>query len=154
MSERSSAPKVAELAVKTDEAPSRAGLPEPELAYDYFKNMVSVSLATLGGILTLGGTVFGARLAPWHMIVAALPVALSGLLALQAKTDIMQMCQNMKPPLNSSRLALRLVPSFYGLGLGVFLAFLTLSYLAPNAAARLGSSASQGLTCSPKLYQS
>lgn len=139
MSERTPSPKIAESPVKTEEAPARVGLPEPELAYDYFKNMVSVSLATLGGILTLGGTVFGSRLAPWHMIIAALPVGLSGLLALQAKTDIMQMCQNMKPPLNSSRLALRLVPSLYGLGLGVFLAFLTLSYLAPDAAARLGS---------------
>jgi len=139
MSERTPAPKTVELPAKTGEAPSHVGLPEPELAYDYFKNMVSVSLATLGGVLTLGGTVFGARLAPWQMIVAALPIALSGLLALQGKTDIMQMCQGMKPPLNSSRLALRLVPSLYGLGLGVFLAFLTLSYIAPDAAARLGS---------------
>lgn len=143
MSERTPAPKIAELPAKTDTAPFNVGLPEPELANDYFKNMVSMSLATLGGILTLGGTVFGARLAPWHMIVAALPVALSGLLALQAKTDIMQMCQNLKPPLNSSRLALRVVPSLYGLGLGVFLAFLTLSYLAPVAAARLGLTVAQ-----------
>lgn len=113
------------------------GLRDPKFAYDYFKSMASVSIATLGGILTLGEAVFGARVAPWQMAVGALPVAISGLLALQAKTDIMQLCQGVKPPLNSSRLALRLVPAFYGMGLGVFLAFLTLSYAAPDIAARL-----------------
>lgn len=119
-----------EPAAPTDLA-ARTGLPEPALAYDYFKNMVSVSLATLGGILTLAGTVFGARIEPWEMGVAALPVAASGLLALQAKTDIMQLCQGLKPPRNTARLALRLVPSLYGLGLGIFLAMLFLSYLSP-----------------------
>lgn len=111
------------------DSPAVAGLPDPKFAYDYLKNMVSLSIATLGGILTLGETVFGARIAPWQLVTAALPVALSGLLALQGKTDIMQLCQGIKPPLNSSRLALRIVPALYGLGLGVFLAFLTLSYL-------------------------
>lgn len=90
-----------------------------------------------GGILTLGETVFGARIAPWQMGMAALPVAMSGLLALQAKTDIMQLCQGIRPPLNSSRFALRIVPSLYGLGLGIFLAFLTASYFAPDVAAKL-----------------
>ena len=104
------------------------GLPEPALAYDYFKSMASVSVATLGGILTLGGTVFGAHIAPWQMAVAALPVAVSGMIALQGQTDVMQLCQGIKPPLNSSRVALRLVPALYGLGLGLFLAFLALSY--------------------------
>ena len=105
------------------------GLAKPALAYDYFKSMVSVSIATLGGILTLGEAVFGARIAPWQMGVAALPVAISGLLALQGQTDIMQLCQGIKPPLNSSRVALRLVPALYGVGLGAFLMFLMLSYV-------------------------
>ncbi len=99
--------------------------------------MVSLSEATLGGILTLGETVFGARIVPWQMAIAVLAVTISGLLALQGQTDITQVCQGVKPPLNSSRWALRLVPSFYGLGLGVFLAVLLLSYLAPDVAARL-----------------
>lgn len=119
----------ADLSAGADDAASRAGLAEPELAYDYFKSMASVSVATLGGILTLGETVFGARIAPWQMGLAALPVAISGVLALQAKTDIMQLCQGLKPPLNSARIALRLVPSLYGVGLGAFLVFLTMSYM-------------------------
>jgi hypothetical protein len=94
--------------------PASAGLAEPELAYDYYKNMVSVSFAILGGVLTLGETVFGARLAPWQMGVAALPVAVSGLLALQGKTDIMQLIQGLKPPLNTARIGLRIVPALYG----------------------------------------
>lgn len=113
-----------------------AGPPEPALAYDYFKSMVSVSVATLGGILTLGETVFGARLSPLQIAFAASPMALSGLLALQGQTDITQVLQGLKPPLNSSKLALRLVPSLYGLGIGIFLAFLALSYLAPELAAK------------------
>ncbi|MGC6401771.1 hypothetical protein ACNI3Q_14465 [Sphingomonas sp. FW199] len=130
---RDALPSVAtsEVTPIRDDAASRCGLADPALAYDYFKSMVSVSVATLGGILTLGETVFGARIEPWQMAAGALPVALSGLLALQAKTDITQMCQGIKPQRNSVRLALRVVPGLYGLGLGVFLAFLTLSYLNP-----------------------
>ncbi len=112
------------------DATSCARLPEPALAYDYFKSMASISVATLGGILALGEAVFGARMAPWQMGLAALPVALSGILALQGKTDVMQMCQGIKPPLDSTRLALRLVPALYGLGIGAFLVFLVSSYLA------------------------
>lgn len=118
-------------------ATARTGLADPALAYDYFKSMVSLSVATLGGILTLGGTIFGSRIAPMQMVFAAVPVAVSGLLALQGQTDIMQLCQGTKPPLNSSRLGLRLVPALYGLGLGLFLAYLVLSVIAPNFAARL-----------------
>lgn len=122
----------------TVEGTGRAtGLREPALAYDYFKSMASVSLATLGGVLTLGETVFGARIAPWQMGLAAALVALSGVLALQAKTDVMQMCQGIKPPMDSSRAAIRLVPGLYGMGLGIFLAFLALSYLAPDLSTRL-----------------
>ncbi|WP_230770361.1 hypothetical protein [Sphingomonas sp. Leaf4] len=122
-----------------DEPSADRALPDPKFAYDYFKSMASVSVATLGGILTLGEAVFGTRISPLQMGLAALPVAISGMLALQGKTDIMQYCQGIKPPLDSSRLALRLVPSFYGLGVGIFLAFLTLSYVAPDVAARLGA---------------
>ena len=119
------------------DAASRARLAEPALAYDYFKSMASLSVATLGGILTLGEAVFDARIAAWQMGVAALAVAASGLLALQAQTDIAQVCQGVKPPLNSSRMALRWVPGLFGLGLGIFLAFLLLSYFAPDVATRL-----------------
>lgn len=129
MSEGPPALRNANLPTGMNDAASRVGLAEPALAYDYFKSMVSVSLATLGGILTLGEAVFGARIAPWQMGVAALPVAISGVLALQGKTDIMQLCQGIKPPLNSSRVALRLVPALYGVGLGAFLMFLMLSYV-------------------------
>lgn len=111
-----------------------AALPDPKFAYDYFKSMASVSVATLGGILTLGETVFGARISPLQMGIAALPVAISFMLSLQGKTDIMQLCQGIKPPVNSSRLSLRLVPALYGLGVGIFLAFLALSYFAPDRA--------------------
>jgi hypothetical protein len=110
----------------------------PGLAYDYFKSMVSVSVATLGGILTLAGTVFGSQLSPLQMGMAALPVAISGMLALQGQTDVVQVSQGLKPPLDSTRAALRLVPSFYGLGIGIFLCFLLPSFAAPELSAKLG----------------
>ena len=125
------------LSSRTDDAVPGAGMAEPALAYDYFKSMASVSVATLGGILTLGGTVFGAQIAPWEMLASGALVAVSGVLALQGQTDIVQLCQGIKPPVNSSRAALRLVPAFYGFGLGVFVAFLGLAYVAPDLAARL-----------------
>lgn len=126
-----------DVLVVDDDTASRSGLADPALAYDYFKSMVSLSVATLGGILTLGETVFGSRIAPLQMGMAALPVAISGMLALQGQTDVMQLCLRIKPPLNSSRLALRLVPSLYGLGVGIFLAFLTISYVAPQKVGRM-----------------
>ena len=129
--------KGAKLQNGAEDAASRVGLAEPALAYDYFKTMVSLSMATLGGVQTLGGTVFGARISPLQLGMAALPVAISGMLALQGQTDIMQLCQGVKPPLNSSKVALRLVPAFYGIGVGVFLAFVLLSFAAPDTAARL-----------------
>lgn len=98
--------------------------------------MISLSVGTLGGILTLGETVFGARIAPLQMGLAALPIAIAGMLALQGQTDVMQLCLRIKPPLNSSRIALRLVPSLYRLGVGIFLAFLTMSYIAPPKSGR------------------
>ncbi|HEU0043673.1 hypothetical protein [Sphingomonas sp.] len=39
--------------------------------------------------------------------------------------------------MNSARVALRLVPALYGMGLGAFLLFLAMSYLAPEATSRL-----------------
>ncbi|OQW78371.1 MAG: hypothetical protein BVN33_00510 [Proteobacteria bacterium ST_bin13] len=90
-----------------------------------------MSVATLGGILTLGETVFGARIEPWQMVLAALPVAISGVLALQGRTDMMQLCQGIKPPMNSSRVALRLVPALCGFGIGAFLVFLAMTYVTP-----------------------
>lgn len=120
-----------------DEATARIGLTDPALAYDYFKSMVSLSVATLGGILALAGSVFGAQIAPWQMGAAALPVAMSGLIALQGQTDIVQLIHGVKPPLDSSRTALRWAPRLYGLGLGLFLAALLLAFLAPDVAARL-----------------
>ena len=107
-------------------------LAEPLLAYDYFKSMTSVAVGTLGGILTLSGTVFGERIAPWQMGVTAALVALSGIIALQAKTDIVQVAQGIKPPKDTSRMALRFVPALYGAGVGIFLGFLALSYMAPK----------------------
>jgi hypothetical protein len=136
MSEGPPTLRSAEPPADRGDAASRAGLAEPALAYDYFKSMASMSVATLGGILTLGGTVFGSRIAPWQMGLAALLVAISGLLALQGKTDVMQLCQGVKPPLNSSRVALRLVPALYGAGIGVFLVFVMLSYLDPSVVPR------------------
>ena len=129
--------KSEDLPEQTDRAASRARLAEPALAYDYFKSMASISVATLGGILTLAGTVFGARISPLQMGLAALPVAISGMIALQGQTDIVQVSQGVKPPFNTSKVALRLVPGLYGMGVGLFLAFLMLSYVAPDLMARL-----------------
>lgn len=49
------------------DASTPTGFAVPALAYDYFKSPVSLTVATPGAILTLGGTVFGRRIAPWQM---------------------------------------------------------------------------------------
>jgi hypothetical protein len=92
------------------------------MAYDFFKSFTSVCMITLGGLLTLSETVFGRNFAPWQIVAVCLPVAASGLIALQCQTDLVQIAKGVKP--RSAfflKHGLRLTPSFYGLGIGAFL---------------------------------
>ncbi|MES2754603.1 MAG: hypothetical protein V4659_08060 [Pseudomonadota bacterium] len=116
---------------ETDQ-PARSGerIDPDFLAYDFFKSFTSLCMITLGGVLTLSESVFGRQFEPWHIVAVSVPVALSGLIALQCQTDLVQLAKGVKPrsPL-VLKYGLRLTPALYGGGIGAFLFVLFSSYL-------------------------
>ena len=100
------------------------------LAYDFFKSFTSLCMITLGGVLTLSESVFGRQFEAWHIVAVSVPVAASGIIALQCQTDLVQLAKGVKPrsdwPL---KYGLRLTPALYGVGVGSFLFVLFSSYL-------------------------
>ena len=116
---------------ETEQAARASERIDPDfLAYDFYKSFTSLCIITLGGVLTLSETVFGRNFQPWHVILISVPVALSGIIALQCQTDMVQLAKGVKP---RSRFflahGLRLAPAMYGGGIGAFLVVLFSSLL-------------------------
>ena len=66
----------------------------------------------------------------WQIVAVSVPVAASGIVALQCQTDLVQLAKGVKP--RSTFLlnhGLRLTPALYGGGVGAFLVILFTSYL-------------------------
>lgn len=94
------------------------------LSYDFFKNLTSLSILALGGVLTLSEKVFGDTIENWQMFVAAGLFALSGLVALQCQSDIVQVSRGKKAPTTWLRWGHRIAPGLLGGGVGGFLVML------------------------------
>ena len=99
------------------------------LSYDYFKNLTSLSVLTLGGVLTLSEKVFADQIDPWQMFVAGGLVAAGGIVALQCQADIVQVSRGKKAPTTWLRFGHRLAPALFGGGIGAFMAILGTAYL-------------------------
>lgn len=91
------------------------------LSYDFFKNMTSLSVLTLGGILTLSEGLFAERIKFWQMMIAAGLIAGGGVVALQCQADIVQMARGKKVSAAWLRFGHRLAPGLFGGGIGAFL---------------------------------
>ncbi len=99
------------------------------LSYDYFKNLTSLSVLTLGGVLTLSEKVFAEQIETWQMFVAAGLVAAGGIVALQCQADIVQVARGKKAPTSWLRYGHRLAPGLFGGGIGAFLALLAGAFI-------------------------
>ena len=99
------------------------------LSYDYFKNLTSLSILTLGGVLTLSEKVFADQIEIWQMMVAAGLVAAGGIVALQCQSDIVQVSRGKKAPTAWLRHGHRLAPAFFGGGIGAFMAILASAFI-------------------------
>lgn len=91
------------------------------LSYDFFKPMTSLSILTLGGILTLSESLFAERIEFWQMMVSAGLIAAGGVVALQCQADILQMARGKKVSAAWLRFGHRLAPGLLGGGIGAFL---------------------------------
>ena len=99
------------------------------LSYDYFKNLTSLSVVTLGGVLTLSEKVFADQIEVWQMMIAAGLVAAGGVVALQCQADIVQVSRGQKAPTAWLRYGHRLAPSLFGGGIGAFMAILGSAFI-------------------------
>ena len=99
------------------------------LSYDFFKNLTSLSVLTLGGVLTLSEKVFAEQLEPWQMFVAGGLIAFGGIVALQCQADIVQVSRGKKAPTAILRYGHRLAPALFGAGIGMFMGLLAMAYL-------------------------
>ena len=99
------------------------------LSYDYFKNLTSLSIVTLGGVLTLSEKVFAEQIEVWQMMTASGLVAASGIVALQCQADIVQMSRGKKATSVWLRHGHRLAPAFFGGGIGAFLTLLAMAFV-------------------------
>jgi hypothetical protein len=116
---------------ETEQASRSSDRVDPDfLAYDFYKSFTSLCMITLGGLLTLSETVFGRDFQPWQIIAVCLPVAASGVIALQCQTDMVQLAKGVRPRSKFFlNYGLRLTPSLYGIGIGAFLYVLFSSML-------------------------
>ena len=104
------------------------GADHENLSYDFFKALASLSVVTLGGVLSLSEGIFGQQLDPWVMFASGGMIVLAGIISLQCQSEIVQWSRGKKPPSNMLRFGHRLAPGLFGGGIGVFLAMLAASY--------------------------
>ena len=114
------------LGGSTDEqlAAEFAGADAENLSYDFFKTMTSLSVLTLGGVLSLSEGFFAERIGFWQMMVACVFLAAGGIVALQCQSDVVQMARGKKTSAPWLRFGHRVVPILLGAGIGTFLAMI------------------------------
>jgi len=100
-----------------------------DLSYDFFKNLASLSVLTLGGVLTLSESVFADQVDPWMMFLTGGLIAVGGIVALQCQIEIVQLSRGKKSRSNFLRFGHNLAPGLFGGGIGAFLAMLASGYL-------------------------
>ena len=106
------------------------GADAENLSYDFFKNMTSLSILTLGGMLTLAEGLFAERIEFWQMLVCAGLIAGGGVVGLQCQADIVQMARGRKVSTAWLRFGHRLAPGLLGGGIGAFLALIAGAFTA------------------------
>ena len=99
------------------EAPHRQG---DLVLYDYFKHLTTLSLLTLGGILTLTQTGRGAEMKLPTVLMAVGLVTLAGVVSFTASGEIARAHFHGEAPKRVD-LYRKAAPAFLSLGVGVFL---------------------------------
>ena len=107
----------------TPEAPA-AGPPAVNphlLAYDFFKHMTNLSMITLGGMVTLFGSVFANTQSRGEMLLPMALTALAGIAAFAGQIEMVEWGYRGGKPRRIAATARWLTPGFYGAGVGAFL---------------------------------
>ncbi|WP_128892395.1 hypothetical protein [Erythrobacter sp. HKB08] len=91
-----------------------------DIMYDYFKHLVSLSLITIGGMVTIGQGLFGDALPLRELSWAVGLVGIGGVLAFQGQFEIVRIAGGGEASV-WLRFVHRLAPISFGAGIGVFL---------------------------------
>jgi len=101
--------------------PRRPSGDTEELLYDYFKHMTSLSLVSLGGVLTIS-QIPDAAPKPFSLGIVVVMLALTGLSGFAGMDEIVKSRFDGKDVTKRIRLYRRLCPATLSIGLGAFLA--------------------------------
>ena len=91
-----------------------------EIVYDYFKNLVSLTLLTIGGMVTIGQGLFGEALPLRELFWSVGLVGIAGIVAFQGQFEIVRISGGGEAS-HWLRFAHRVAPLAFGAGVGVFL---------------------------------
>ena len=94
------------------------------LAYDFFKSLTGLSVVTLGGILSLAGSVYSEHVEKEDLLLTAVFISAGGLLALWAQIELVAAARRGKQPRRIVEWCRILVPGLFGASVGTFLASL------------------------------
>jgi hypothetical protein len=89
--------------------------------YDFFKYLTSVSLLTIGGILTVSQLPEAADLKRSSLLITMTPVALSTLMAFSGAGELVKAKSNDKPLSGNVRRLGQIAPIAFLIGIGSFI---------------------------------
>jgi hypothetical protein len=100
--------------------------PNPHLlAYDFFKHMTTLSVVTLGGVLTLSGSLFAGDIDRAQLLFSMGLIAAAGVIAFAGQIEMVDWTYRGTPrPRITARWGRGLVAATYGGGVGAFLSII------------------------------
>lgn len=91
------------------------------LAYDFFKHMTNLTLITLGGMITLFGSIFSNASFRDDMLLPVALIAASGVIAFVGQIEMVQWAYRGGEPRRVATWYRWLTPGLFGAGVGAFL---------------------------------
>ena len=107
--------------LSTKELSQRAG-DYDLLLYDYSKHLLSLSLISIGGVLSLAQSSVGQGIAPRSIGIIILILAASGVAALSCTAAVLRARKHGAPSTKSASYLHQAAMAFLGMGFGFFLA--------------------------------
>lgn len=91
-----------------------------EMLYDWFKHLTSLSLVTLGGVLSLSQVTDAKDIKPATLAIVLVLVSIAGIMAFSAADQIVQSRVRGQPIPSQVKWMQRGIPAVLGMGLGAF----------------------------------
>ena len=103
------------------DAVSPSGINPHLLAYDFFKHMTNLSLITLGGMVTLFGSIFSGASFKEDMLLPMALTAAAGVAGFLGQIEVLQWAYRGGKLRRAAGWLRFLAPGLFGIGIGAFL---------------------------------